>query len=334
MTITNSWGLHMTEQSKDSKNTFLSDVSDSLLDGLKPRISDPFLGVYIISFLIWNFQIFIFAFSSLNPNEKYESILNSLNYLSFLLPLAWVVLINFIFPKYLLTLYRISETWKIELSNEINQVRSNHITMSVIKAELLDRIKLLQNENGKLIIKMNTQTAESSQREHELTSRYEQDKLTAITDYTDRINTLQKNNIASEARTTELRKENEILKKDNITLAEKLRSSEMQFDFFHSDDPIAKNNSDQLTKELLNDLSNFLHKRNLANEFRKLHEILIAEGGSILIKQTPVSYDILSTFILKKLIETYRTSEFHEDNLIRMTDLGSNLLEFMLDEEF
>ncbi|XGC79833.1 hypothetical protein ACES2L_10875 [Bdellovibrio bacteriovorus] len=288
----------------------LDKVVKPVLNGLRPRIEDPFLSVYSASFLIWNYQIFIFMLSNLEPLVKYRNIQHSLNLLSFLAPIVPVVFINFIFPRYLKAFYSKSEQLKTDLSSELNQVKAKHITFDVILAQLREEVEYFRKIVSEKETKINEVEFKNTKLIEESASRYAEEKIALQKEHRKELDIREQRITALISDVNELR----ALSIKNEKIAADLRKR------------IEKNSDPEAQK--VESVFKFLKEKHLINNFETLVSEVLFETRFYL---TQANKQDLAIFLTKNLFSKFQPFEHSTDECLEITELGKKVYEKIID---
>lgn len=126
--------------------SILEKTLDTINDGLSKRMSDPIISTYSVSFLIWNFKIFIWIFSGHSPDTiitKIEEILSTKSAWGVpLIATSLILLMPHIFHK----LYTFIEEGKVLSKNARTNAEKKLLSINVL---IKGYEKRIQDEIGR-----------------------------------------------------------------------------------------------------------------------------------------------------------------------------------------
>lgn len=86
-------------------------------EAIEEKLRDPYLNAFVLSALIWNYQVFLYIFSDLSPDTKYALIERSLNWWSLFGPICLSFFYNLAFPVLFYYLYKLTDRLNIWVNN-------------------------------------------------------------------------------------------------------------------------------------------------------------------------------------------------------------------------
>lgn len=159
------------------------DAAELIKEGLNRRFRDPFLSAFSITFLLWNFEIFLYLFSELTVDEKIKQIHNLFSYSAFLWPILITILITLVFPYVFRRLYSWHETLRVQHANIRTKAESELYTHQVEiegykkqvskEIEKNEELQVLISEKDQTIGSLNTELRNVEKNLGELKEKYE-----------------------------------------------------------------------------------------------------------------------------------------------------------------
>lgn len=97
----------------------IDELKKSVSATLYERLASPLLGSFLVSWCVWNYKVFLIVFSSLEYDKKIERLDAYFSgvdfYVSFLVPLSWVVFYIFFYP---LVAKYVFQRWQIYIAEK------------------------------------------------------------------------------------------------------------------------------------------------------------------------------------------------------------------------
>lgn len=88
-----------------------------LQEAAEEKLKDPYLRVFVLSALVWNYQVFLYIFSDLSPDTKFALIQRSLNKWSYIVPIGMSFFYNLFFPIIFYFFYKWADGLNIWVRN-------------------------------------------------------------------------------------------------------------------------------------------------------------------------------------------------------------------------
>lgn len=174
-----------------------------LQDVVEEKFKDPYLRVFVLSALVWNYQVFLYIFSDLSPDTKFALIQRSLTKWSYIVPIGTSFFYNLIFPIIFFYLYKWSDGLNIWVRNAREKELLSLTTHKERIQDLMNQRDQLNNELSKKDIEIGRLKASHENEMKNIENSFSTEKSELANKYLKEIRTLQEslNETQSESKT-------------------------------------------------------------------------------------------------------------------------------------